>query len=118
MTILSTTPDQYTVGAAGQRRADHAAEQRVRGGGGQPEVPGDQVPGDRADQRARTGCPSPCCPSGVAISPLLTVLATPLPRKAPARFITAAIASAARGVSARVETEVAMAFAESWKPLV
>lgn len=34
------------------------------------------------------------------------------------RFITAAIASAARGVSARVDTEVAMAFAESWKPLV
>ena len=60
----------------------------------------------------------PCLPSGVAISPSLTVLATPLPRKAPARFITAAIASAARGVSARVETEVAMAFAESWKPLV
>ena len=28
------------------------------------------------------------------------------------------MASAARGVSARVETEVAIAFAESWKPLV
>ncbi len=50
--------------------------------------------------------------------PLLIVLATPLPMKAPATFITAAIASAALGVSARVETEVAMAFAESWKPLV
>ena len=34
------------------------------------------------------------------------------------KFITAAIASAIRGVSARVETEVAMAFAASWKPLV
>ena len=34
------------------------------------------------------------------------------------RCITAAIARAARGVSARVETEVAMAFAESWKPFV
>lgn len=33
-------------------------------------------------------------------------------------FITAAIDSAALGVSARVETEVAMALAESWKPLV
>lgn len=37
---------------------------------------------------------------------------------APARFITAAMASAARGVSARVDTDVAIAFAESWKPLV
>ena len=57
-------------------------------------------------------------PAGVSIRPSLTVLATPVPRKAPTRFITAAIASAARGVSARVETEVAIAFAESWKPLV
>lgn len=55
----------------------------------------------------------PVAPVGVSIRPLLTVLATPLPRKAPARFITAAIASAARGVSARVETDVAIAFAES-----
>ncbi|RPK53702.1 hypothetical protein EES40_00215 [Streptomyces sp. ADI93-02] len=62
--------------------------------------------------------PIPFWPSGVAIRPSLTVLATPWPRKAPARFITAAIARAARGVSARVETEVAMAFAESWKPFV
>ena len=49
---------------------------------------------------------------------LPTVLATSWPRKAPMKFITAAIARAARGVSARVETEVAMAFAASWKPLV
>ncbi len=60
----------------------------------------------------------PWLPVGVSMIPLDTVFATPLPRNAPARFITAAIASAARGVSARVETEVAMAFAESWKPLV
>lgn len=57
--------------------------------------------------------PIPFDPSGVSISPSLTVLATPEPRNAPARFITAAIASAARGVSARVETDVAMALAES-----
>ena len=31
---------------------------------------------------------------------------------------TAAMSSAARGVSARVDTEVAMALAASWKPLV
>ena len=48
----------------------------------------------------------------------LTVLATSWPRKAPTKFITAAITSATRGVSARVETEVAIALAASWKPLV
>ena len=48
----------------------------------------------------------------------LTVLATSCPRKAPTKFMTAAIASATRGVSAPVDTEVAMALAASWKPLV
>src|SRR3954447_25777029 len=46
------------------------------------------------------------------------VLATPTPTNEPSRFITAARASAARGVSARVETEVAIALAASWNPLV
>ena len=50
--------------------------------------------------------------------PLPTVLATWVPRKAPMKFMTAASSSATRGVSARVEIEVAIAFAESWKPLV
>lgn len=66
-----------------------------------------------APMRAAKRIPIPFEPSGVSISPSLTVLATPLPRKAPARFITAAMASAARGVRARVDTDVAMAFAES-----
>ena len=48
----------------------------------------------------------------------LTVCATFCPRKAPTKFMIAAITSAMRGVSARVETEVAIAFAASWKPLV
>ena len=48
----------------------------------------------------------------------LTVWATSCPRSAPTKFITAARTSAMRGVSARVETEVAMAFAASWNPLV
>lgn len=47
-----------------------------------------------------------------------TVWATFCPRNAPMKFITAASARATRGVSARVETEVAIAFAASWKPLV
>ena len=37
---------------------------------------------------------------------------------APARFAIAAIATASLGESARVETEVATAFAVSWKPFV
>ncbi|TGZ17081.1 hypothetical protein DV517_20540 [Streptomyces sp. S816] len=71
-----------------------------------------------APRSAAKRIPIPVPPDGVSISPSLTVLATPEPRNAPARFITAAIASAARGVSARVDTDVAIAFAESWKPLV
>ncbi len=51
-------------------------------------------------------------------STLWTVLATSWPSSAPTKFITAARISAIRGVSARVETEVAMALAASWKPLV
>ena len=57
-------------------------------------------------------------PVGDSMMPLPTVLATSVPRKAPTRFITAAMTSATRGVSARVDTEVAIAFAASWKPLV
>jgi hypothetical protein len=38
--------------------------------------------------------------------------------KAPKRLKTAAITKAIRGVNARVETEVAMALAASWNPLV
>jgi hypothetical protein len=48
----------------------------------------------------------------------LTVLATSCPSSAPTKFITAARISATRGVSARVDTEVAIALAASWKPLV
>ena len=46
------------------------------------------------------------------------VLATSTPSNAPTKFRTAAIARATRGVSARVETDVAIALAASWKPLV
>ena len=46
------------------------------------------------------------------------VWATFCPRKAPTKFMTAAMRSATLGVRARVETDVAMALAASWKPLV
>jgi hypothetical protein len=59
----------------------------------------------------------PWVPASGEITPP-TVLATSWPRKAPTKFITAARIRATRGVRARVETEVAIAFAASWKPLV
>ncbi len=46
------------------------------------------------------------------------VRATFVVTSAPAKFIAAASVTAARGERARVETEVATAFAVSWKPLV
>ena len=50
--------------------------------------------------------------------PWPTVFATAVVANAPARFAIAAISTASRGESARVETEVATAFAVSWKPFV
>jgi hypothetical protein len=46
------------------------------------------------------------------------VVATCVPSRAPSRLNTAAMMRAARGVRARVDTDVAMAFAASWNPLV
>ena len=56
--------------------------------------------------------------SPVSMMPLPTVLATAVVTNAPTRFATDAIATASRGESARVEIEVATAFAVSWKPFV
>ena len=44
--------------------------------------------------------------------------ATEVPSSAPTMFMTAAMSRAERMDSARVDTDVAMAFAASWKPLV
>src|ERR671935_3265880 len=54
----------------------------------------------------------------LATMSLPIVFATAVVTNAPARFATAATSTAMRGVSARVETEVATAFAVSWKPFV
>jgi len=62
--------------------------------------------------------PSPATPLAGLMTSLPTVAATWPPRNDPIRLPTAAMASAIRGVSARVETEVAIALAASWKPLV
>ncbi len=50
--------------------------------------------------------------------PFATVAATSSETNAPAKLRTAAIATATRGVSARVETVVAIEFAVSWNPFV
>jgi len=51
-------------------------------------------------------------------SPFVMVLATAVPTSAPARLVVAAMAMARRGVSALVETPIAMELAVSWKPLM
>jgi hypothetical protein len=56
--------------------------------------------------------------TSVSTTPLPTVVATLMEMNAPATLSTPAISTAARGVMARVETVVAIAFAASWKPLV
>ncbi len=57
-------------------------------------------------------------PWGSVTMSLPTVFATPAPRNEPSRFMIAAMIRATRGVRARVDTEVAIALAASWKPLV
>src|SRR3954468_24553674 len=66
---------------------------------------------------AKTTCRPPL-PVGGSMIPAPTVAATFVEMTAPTRFITAASASAARGVSALVDTATAIALAASWKPLV
>src|SRR4051812_21241547 len=50
--------------------------------------------------------------------PLAIVAATEIDRNAPTKFSAAAIVTATRGAIARVEIDVATAFAVSWKPFV
>ena len=56
--------------------------------------------------------------SPVSMIPWPTVFATAVVVKAPARLATDAMRTASRGESARVEMDVATAFAVSWKPFV
>ena len=56
--------------------------------------------------------------TSVSTNPLPIVEATAPPTNAPVKLKNAAIAIAWRGVSTRVETTVAIAFAASWKPLL
>src|SRR5215475_8525199 len=66
--------------------------------------------------------PRPLTSAGGVMMPVPTVAATlpasPNSGREPMRLPTAAMTNANRGVSARVDTLVAIAFAASWKPLV
>src|SRR5438067_9590290 len=57
-------------------------------------------------------------PGDVLIRPPPTVFATFVELNAPTKFMMAAISTASRGDSARVETDVATALAVSWNPFV
>ncbi len=50
--------------------------------------------------------------------PAPIVLATAVPANAPMKLNAAAMSTATRGLRARVATDVAMALAVSWKPLM
>ena len=98
--------------------ADQPADEGVARGRRDPEPPRDQVPGDRADERRGhddltlvAGRASSRCPEAI-------VLATAVPVSAPTKFAVADMRMACVGRSARVDTEVAIAFAVSWKPLM
>src|SRR6476620_10910214 len=56
--------------------------------------------------------------SSGGMMPLPMVVATAVPVRAPRTFMTAAISTARPGLSTRVATEVAIALAVSWKPLM
>ena len=62
-----------------------------------------------APTRAAAQIARPVEPLGASMTPEPIVLATLVPKNAPNRFATAAIARATRGVRARVETDVAIA---------
>lgn len=70
----------------------------------------------RITSRAREG--PPALLGSMETMPVAMVSATPVPRSAPTKFMTLANTMAVRGVSARVVTEVAIAFEVSWNPLV
>ncbi len=60
----------------------------------------------------------PSSPVGVVAIPEAIVLATAVPVSAPTKFAVADIRIAWVGRRARVETDVAIAFAVSWNPLM
>src|SRR6476469_370182 len=117
MTILSRMPPHLTVApaasAAPARPPMRAWEEEDGRPYHQVSMFQPMAPTSAAPTRNR-----PSVPDGASMMPLPMVAATLVPKNAPNRFATAAMPSAMRGVRARVDTDVAMAFAASWKPLV
>ena len=112
------TPGVMTLEAAlARRRRRQAADQRVRRAGRQAPPPRQQVPDDRADQRAEQhGVVDRSCGSMI---PLAIVFATCGWKMTNAtKLKNAAQSTARRGDSTRVDTTVAIEFAASWKPLM
>jgi hypothetical protein len=85
-----------------QRRPDDAADQRVARARGQAERPGGEVPQDRAQQPGEEHLQR----DQLLVDDVLT------------KFKAAERPTAARGGSARVAIDVAIALAVSWKPFV
>src|ERR687884_1280605 len=86
----------------------------------------DELDGSPNHQVARFQAIAPIRPANTTVVviapgstiPDATVAATFSEMKAPAKFSTAESSTANRGDMARVDTDVAIAFAVSWKPLV
>ena len=71
-----------------------------------------------APTRAAATITWPCGPSGIVASPDAIVIATAVPVRAPRKLAVADMRIACSGLRARVETDVAIALAVSWKPLM
>src|SRR5947209_8781137 len=117
MTTLSTIPLHFTDSAAASAAPTSPPINACEDDEGSPKYQVIRFQAIAPTSAANTTWRPPV-PVGGAMIPLPTVAATLVEITAPTRFITAARASAARGVSALVDTATAMAFAASWKPLV
>jgi hypothetical protein len=117
MTTLSTSPSPCTASAPAATNAAPATP---------PMSACDELEGSPAYQVRRFQAMAPMRPAKTIVvvtapastMPLATVAATSSEMNAPTKLRTAAIATAARGESARVETVVAIALAVSWNPFV
>src|SRR6201746_1007335 len=117
MMTLSTMPDHFTDSAAASAAPTRPPISACEDDEGSPKYQVIRFQAIAPIRAANTTC-SPPEPVGGSMIPLPTVAATFVEMTAPTRFITAASASAARGVSALVDTATAIALAASWKPFV
>jgi hypothetical protein len=100
-------------------RADQAADQGVAAGTRDRQAPSDQVPGDRPDAGRGQDRGAVGQDQVVLTMPLPIVPATAVPKtSAPTKLAVAESRIACSGLRALVATEVAMALAVSWKPLM